>query len=143
MSLLGVRFTPTACMHANPALPHMPRRFTAAGDRLAACDSPAGRLGLSVCYDLRFPELYQRLAWDMGAQVGRLLGQLCSCALSSCAACVDGQAWSRFVGRGFWSEKAAVCRLLSSAARHLLNMLGVFHCSTGAAGAVCIHGGDR
>lgn len=34
-----------------------------------ACDSPAGRLGLSVCYDLRFPELYQRLAWDLGAQV--------------------------------------------------------------------------
>ncbi|PRW59651.1 nitrilase 2 isoform A [Chlorella sorokiniana] len=47
----------------------MESRFTAAGDRLAACDSPAGRLGLSVCYDLRFPELYQRLAWDMGAQV--------------------------------------------------------------------------
>jgi nitrilase len=26
-----------------------------------AVDSPAGRLGLSVCYDLRFPELYRRL----------------------------------------------------------------------------------
>jgi len=25
-------------------------------------DTPAGRLGLSVCYDLRFPELYRRLA---------------------------------------------------------------------------------
>ena len=24
-------------------------------------DTPAGRLGLSVCYDLRFPELYRRL----------------------------------------------------------------------------------
>ncbi|KAL4435951.1 hypothetical protein ABPG77_000713 [Micractinium sp. CCAP 211/92] len=47
----------------------MESRFTAAGDRLAACDSPAGRLGLSVCYDLRFPELYQRLAFDYGAQV--------------------------------------------------------------------------
>ncbi|KAL4458854.1 hypothetical protein ABPG75_013719 [Micractinium tetrahymenae] len=47
----------------------MESRFTAAGDRLAACDSPAGRLGLSVCYDLRFPEVYQRLAFDYGAQV--------------------------------------------------------------------------
>lgn len=37
--------------------------------QLVACDSPVGHLGLSVCYDLRFPELYQRLAWDLGAQV--------------------------------------------------------------------------
>jgi hypothetical protein len=44
-------------------------RFTAPGEALAACDSPAGRLGLSVCYDLRFPELYQRLAFDLGAQI--------------------------------------------------------------------------
>ncbi|TXH03824.1 MAG: carbon-nitrogen hydrolase family protein [Nevskiaceae bacterium] len=27
-------------------------------------DTPAGRLGLSVCYDLRFPELYRALAAD-------------------------------------------------------------------------------
>ena len=31
-------------------------------------DSPAGRLGLSVCYDLRFPELFRRLAAEQ-AQV--------------------------------------------------------------------------
>ena len=31
----------------------MESRFTAPGQQLAACDSPAGRLGLSVCYDLR------------------------------------------------------------------------------------------
>ncbi len=37
--------------------------------QLAVCDSPAGRLGLTVCYDLRFPEVYQRLAFDHGAQV--------------------------------------------------------------------------
>ncbi|PSC76452.1 nitrilase 2 [Micractinium conductrix] len=47
----------------------MESRFTAPGERLAVCDSPAGRLGLSVCYDLRFPELYQRLAFDLGAQL--------------------------------------------------------------------------
>lgn len=29
--------------------------YSAPGDRLVACDSPAGRLGLSTCYDLRFP----------------------------------------------------------------------------------------
>ena len=37
--------------------------------QLAVCDSPAGRLGLTVCYDLRFPEMYQRLAFEQGAQV--------------------------------------------------------------------------
>ena len=37
--------------------------------QLEACDSPAGRLGLTVCYDLRFPEVYQRLAFDLGAKV--------------------------------------------------------------------------
>ncbi len=37
--------------------------------QLVACDSPVGRLGLTVCYDLRFPEVYQKLAFDMGAQV--------------------------------------------------------------------------
>lgn len=31
------------------------------GDRLVVVDTPVGRLGLSVCYDLRFPELYRRL----------------------------------------------------------------------------------
>lgn len=37
--------------------------------QLVACDSPAGRLGVTTCYDLRFPEVYQALAWEMGAQV--------------------------------------------------------------------------
>jgi predicted amidohydrolase len=37
--------------------------------QLVVCNSPAGRLGLSVCYDLRFPEVYQTLTWGMGAEV--------------------------------------------------------------------------
>lgn len=37
--------------------------------QLETCDSPAGRLGVTVCYDLRFPEIYQLLAWHMGAQI--------------------------------------------------------------------------
>ena len=35
---------------------------TAPGRDLVVCDSPLGRLGLSVCYDVRFPELYRELA---------------------------------------------------------------------------------
>lgn len=37
----------------------------AAGPQTPRCiDTPVGRLGLSVCYDLRFPELYRRLVSD-------------------------------------------------------------------------------
>ena len=39
---------------------------TVAGSELATADLPFGRLGLSVCYDLRFPLLYQALV-DLGA----------------------------------------------------------------------------
>ena len=37
--------------------------------QLVVCDSPAGKLGVTVCYDLRFPEMYQLLAWHHDAQV--------------------------------------------------------------------------
>ena len=37
--------------------------------QMVACDSPAGRLGVTICYDLRFPEMYQRLAFEQGAQI--------------------------------------------------------------------------
>jgi nitrilase len=39
----------------------------APGERVVTVDTPAGRLGLSICYDVRFPELYRRLQ-GAGAQ---------------------------------------------------------------------------
>jgi predicted amidohydrolase len=47
----------------------MENRFTSPGTGLATCDTPVGRLGLSVCYDLRFPAVYQRLAFELGAEI--------------------------------------------------------------------------
>ncbi|KAK9169065.1 hypothetical protein Syun_001205 [Stephania yunnanensis] len=44
-------------------------RFTTAGQDIIAVDSPMGRLGLTVCYDLRFPELYQQLRFQHQVQV--------------------------------------------------------------------------
>jgi nitrilase len=38
------------------------------GDDLVAVDTPAGRIGLAICYDLRFPEMFRRLV-DDGATV--------------------------------------------------------------------------
>ncbi|KAM9985833.1 hypothetical protein ACTFIZ_002128 [Dictyostelium cf. discoideum] len=38
------------------------------GNDLVVCDSPVGKLGLSICYDLRFPELYLSLR-RMDAQI--------------------------------------------------------------------------
>jgi predicted amidohydrolase len=35
--------------------------FIEAGDQLVAVDTPFGRVALSICYDLRFPELYRAL----------------------------------------------------------------------------------
>ncbi|MDO9449075.1 MAG: carbon-nitrogen hydrolase family protein [Rugosibacter sp.] len=32
-----------------------------AGDQVVTCDTPCGRVGLSICYDLRFAELYRRM----------------------------------------------------------------------------------
>lgn len=38
------------------------------GDQVVVVDTPVGRLGLTICYDLRFPLLYQELL-DRGAEV--------------------------------------------------------------------------
>jgi len=39
------------------------------GSELVCCDSPLGRLGVTTCYDMRFPELYQKLTFVHGAQL--------------------------------------------------------------------------
>lgn len=38
------------------------------GNEVAVVDTPFGRLGLAVCYDLRFPELFRRLVQE-GAEI--------------------------------------------------------------------------
>ena len=38
------------------------------GESVTVVDTPLGRFGLSICYDLRFPELYRKMV-DQGAQI--------------------------------------------------------------------------
>ena len=38
------------------------------GDDLVCADSPIGTIGLAICYDMRFPEMFRRLV-DEGATV--------------------------------------------------------------------------
>jgi len=40
----------------------------AAGTEAVVTDLPAGALGMTVCYDVRFPDLYRQLAWG-GAKI--------------------------------------------------------------------------
>ena len=41
---------------------------TEAGNKITIVDTPFGRLGLAVCYDIRFPELF-RCLFDRGAEI--------------------------------------------------------------------------
>lgn len=43
-------------------------QYLTAGDRLALVDSEWGKLGLAICYDLRFPEMFRQYALN-GAKV--------------------------------------------------------------------------
>ncbi|HTB28096.1 MAG TPA: carbon-nitrogen hydrolase family protein, partial [Steroidobacteraceae bacterium] len=40
---------------------YLESRHVMPGDAIVLADTPAGRLGMSVCYDMRFPELYRAL----------------------------------------------------------------------------------
>jgi predicted amidohydrolase len=42
---------------------------TAAGGEPVVVDIAGARVGVTICYDVRFPELYRRLVKDMGAEV--------------------------------------------------------------------------
>ena len=52
-----------------PARAGASRRCTAGGERAVVVpDTPVGKLGLTICYDLRFPALFERLS-EAGAEV--------------------------------------------------------------------------
>ena len=46
---------------------YLESRHVTPGDATVVVDTPAGRLGMSVCYDMRFPEMYRELV-SQGAE---------------------------------------------------------------------------
>ena len=42
--------------------------YTKPGNSVKVMDSPLGKIGLSICYDLRFPEMYRKLT-QLGARI--------------------------------------------------------------------------
>jgi len=78
--------------------------FTA-GDKVVTAETPFGRLGLSICYDVRFPNLYSELR-KQGAQVmivpaafTAVTGEAHWEALLRCRA-IETQSWVVAVGQG-------------------------------------------
>ncbi|PLX89955.1 MAG: carbon-nitrogen family hydrolase [Desulfuromonas sp.] len=43
-------------------------RFLSPGEQLLVTDTSVGRIGVAICYDLRFPELFRKMALD-GAEI--------------------------------------------------------------------------
>jgi len=61
---------------------------TDAGDDVVVVDTPFGRLGLAICYDLRFPELFRALS-DQGMEI---------CAIPSAFTAITGKShWDPLV----------------------------------------------
>ena len=58
----------------------------APGDEVVVIDTPFGRLGLAICYDLRFPELFRAMA-DVGMEV-----------------CVIPSAFTSHTGKAHWES---------------------------------------
>ena len=56
------------------------------GDDIVVVDTPFGKLGMAVCYDLRFPELFRAMA-DVGMEI-----------------CVLPSAFTRLTGRAHWES---------------------------------------
>lgn len=60
MHLFDVTATPKECYYES--------QVTEPGEQIATIDTPFGRLGLAICYDLRFPELF-RCMIDKGVEI--------------------------------------------------------------------------
>jgi predicted amidohydrolase len=98
----GVRHNVAACvsgdglhgLHRKVHLPLDEHRLTTPGDRLAAFDTPIGRIGMLICYDKAFPEAARTLTLD-GAQVLCFLSAWPCSATNPAPRLQDDRQWRR------------------------------------------------
>lgn len=81
---------------------------TVAGDKAIVVETPFGKLGLSVCYDLRFPELYRTMV-DQGMEI---------CAIPS--------AFTAFTGQSHW-EPLVRARAIENQCYVIASAQGGYH----------------
>ncbi len=81
--------------HRKVHLPPGERFAYAAGERFAAFDTPAGRMGMLICYDKLFPEAARALALD-GAQIVASLAAWPVCRLRPAARISDDRQTRHF-----------------------------------------------
>lgn len=81
---------------------------TMAGEEVVVVDTPMGKLGLSVCYDLRFPELYRTMI-DQGMEI---------CALPA--------AFTAFTGQSHW-EPLIRARAIENQCYMIASAQGGYH----------------
>ena len=98
----GVRHNVAACVTGDGLLGlhrkiHMPLkegRMTTPGDRLAAFDTPVGRIGMLICYDKAFPEASRTLALD-GAEMLCFMSAWPASATGAAERLQDDRQWRR------------------------------------------------
>ena len=98
----GIRHNVAACVTGDGLLGlhrkiHMPLkegRMTTPGDRLAAFDTPVGRIGMLICYDKAFPEASRTLALD-GAEVLCFMSAWPASATGAAERLQDDRQWRR------------------------------------------------
>jgi predicted amidohydrolase len=98
----GARHNVAACvtgdgllhLHRKVHMPLREGRITTPGDSLAAFDTPAGRIGMLICYDKAFPEASRTLALD-GAEVLCFMSAWPASRTGQAARLQDDRQWRR------------------------------------------------
>ena len=98
----GARHNVAACvtgdgllgLHRKVHMPLREGRLTTPGDRLAAVDTPVGRIGMLICYDKAFPEASRTLALD-GAEIICFLSAWPASATNQAPVLQDDRQWRR------------------------------------------------
>lgn len=132
----GIRYNAAACVsgdglhyvHRKVHLPLREDRVTTAAGDLNAFDTPAGRLGMLICYDKAFPEASRTLTLD-GAQALCFLSAWPRSATNFAENLEDDRQWRR---SELWDRSRAAENSLFVASANQTGVFGSLHFLGGA-----------